>query len=575
MIGRFLRRYGWRYVPGILFLVLSSYVQALAPLYLGRAIDELAASPIDRAAVFRQIGYILLVALGTFLTRFIWRAFIIGNARNLECFLREELFDHLQRMPVDFFNHQKTGDLIAYAINDVNAVRMTFGQGLSQFLTGVGLGIFSISTMAAGVQPTLTAIALIPIPFALVAVYCIGQQVQRRFRRVQELFAEVSGTVQENLAGMRVIKAFAQEEDQIEHFTGQSDTMRQANINLVRTSSMIEPLIKVLFGVSYLITMVYGAPMVLKGTISLGAFVAFNGYLLMIMQPVISVGRVVNLLQRGMASFKRLNAVIGAPSIPESEQADLKDAIDGALEARSLTFTYPSGGAPVLRNISFRVEPGQVLGIVGPTGSGKTTLTHLLMKFYDTPEGMLFVDGRDVTELPARGLRRQIAYVPQDGFLFNATVEENIRFYEPGRSRADVERAAEMAGLAKDLSSFAEGYETMAGERGNHLSGGQKQRVAIARALIRDPRLIVLDDALSAVDNETEKMVLHNLNAFFPGRTAVVIAHRLSSVEHADLILYLEDGEVRERGSHAELLARDGAYAALWRKQMSEGREEA
>ncbi len=568
-----MRRYGWRYGPGVGFLLLSSYVQTLAPLYLGNAIDLLEARPIDQAAVYRQVLWLLLAALATFVTRFIWRYFIIGNARNMECFLREELFDHLQRMPVDFFNHQKTGDLIAYAINDVNAVRMTFGPAVSLLLSGVGVGLFSVITMVQAVHPTLTAIALLPIPFSIAAVYCIGQQVQRRFRRVQEMFADVSGTVQENLAGMRVIKAFAQEADQIERFTGQSDDMRQANVDLVRTSSTIEPLIKILFGVSFLITMVYGGGMVLDGTISLGSFVAFNGYLAMILQPVLSVGRVVNLLQRGVASFKRLSEVINAPSIPEREEADLPAPLAGAVEARNLTFTYPAGGEPALKDVSFTIAPGQVLGVVGPTGCGKTTLTHLIMKFYDAPEGMLFVDGQDVNTLPARGLRRQIAYVPQDGFLFNTTVEDNIRFYEPDRSRQEVERAATQAGLAQELASFPQGYETVVGERGNHLSGGQKQRVAIARALIRDPRLIVLDDALSAVDNRTEKLVLGNLKHGFAGRTTVVVAHRLSSVEHADLILYLENGRVRERGTHRELLALGGGYAALWRRQMEEGRD--
>jgi ATP-binding cassette, subfamily B, multidrug efflux pump len=570
LIRRFLKKYGWRYLPGAVFLFLSSYIQALAPLALGRAIDDLSASPIVKSLVFHEVFLIVMIALGTFVTRFIWRYFIIGNARNMECWLREELFTHLQGMPADFFNHQKTGDLIAYAINDVNAVRMTFGPAIAQLLSGVGIGLFSVLSMANDVQPALTLFALLPILPALVAVYFIGNQVQRKFGVVQERFAEISGTVQENIAGMRVIKAFAQEAEQIRSFTRQSGEMQRANVSLVKTSSLLVPLITILFGVSFLITLLYGGNLVQTGAITLGSFVAFNSYLIMIVQPVLSVARVVNLFQRGMASLRRLGAIIHAPGIPAVEYGDLPEPLIGRVEARNLTFRYPGAQANALEDISFTLEAGQVLGVVGATGSGKTTLASLLMKFYDTGSGMLLVDGRDIRDLPAKGLRDHISYVPQDGFLFSATVEENISFYTPGSTHADVVHAAELAGLAKDIGGFAAGYETNTGERGSHLSGGQKQRVAIARALLRGPSVIILDDSLSAVDNETERLILNNLKKFFPGRTVLIISHRLSAVEQADKILCLDRGRVAEQGTHSQLLALGGLYANYYRKQTQE-----
>lgn len=571
VIKKFLKRYGWLYIPGILFLAINSRIQTLSPTALGDAIDMLEQPSPDAGMVWRQAGLILLIALGVFATRFIWRMLIVRNARSLECFLREELFVKLQSMPISFFSKQRSGDLLAYAINDVGAVRMTFGPALAQGLNGIITGGLSIWSMITEVNGRLTFLALIPIPIAVVSIIIVGNLVQKRFRRVQELFSNLSGFVNESIMGVRVVKTFAREKEWQHEFERTSEDMMRANVKLTDTSAWLNPITVITFGLSYAVSLVYGGQLVMNGTIALGELVAFLGYLLLIQNPVVALGRIINMLHRGLASYKRLNAIFSEPSVPEEEQGDYEEEICGSIEAKNLSFTYPDAEKPALEGITFKLPAGGTLGITGKTGSGKSTLVGLLLKFFEAPRGTLFIDGKDICDIPAKAIRQAAGYVPQDGFLFSTTIEKDIAFYTPDANLTEVQRAADLANINSEIEEFPEGYDTEVGERGTRLSGGQKQRISLARALVRDPNLLILDDTLSAVDNITEKKIVDNINGVLKEKTSIVISHRLSAIRGADLILFMEDGRVVESGTHQELMARHGIYAETYEKQSKEG----
>ena len=573
LVAKFLKKYGWLYLPGILFLAINSRIATWAPAALGDAIDLLKEQSPAAALVYQAALRIVLIALGVFVTRFIWRMFIIMNARRMEVFLREELFTKLQSLPVNFFAKQRSGDMMAYAINDVGAVRMTFGPALAQGINGIITGTISIIEMIRTTDLRMTLLALAPVPIAMAAILILGGKIRRRSRKVQGLFAGLSGYVTETIMGVRVVKTFAREDEWQKSFDGRSDELRDANVALTDTSSLLNPVTLITFGVSYAVSLMLGGSMVRAGTLALGELVAFQGYLLLIQQPVVAMSRIVNMVQRGLASYKRLKAVYDEPSIPDFEESE-HPPVGAAIEARHLTFTYPGMDSPALRDVSFTLPEGGILGIAGETGCGKTTLVSLLMKFYETEPGQLFVGGEDITTVPARTIREMAGFVPQDGFLFSASVEENINFYTPGCTKEDVLAAAEAANIRAEIEAFPEGFATQVGERGTHLSGGQKQRISLARALVRNPKLLILDDTLSAVDNITEHKIISNLNGALADRTAVIISHRLSALRSADLILYMDAGRVIEMGTHEELVALGGRYAETWAMQLQESEKE-
>lgn len=567
MLKPFFKKYGWRYIPGVIFLCICTWLNTRTPLVLGEAIERVAAGA--WGPFIREVGLMVLLAVLVFVTKDLWRFFLIVTSREMEVWLRDELYRHLQLLPPRFYNDHRSGDLMAYAISDVNAVRMMCGMVVAQVLNAVSSILFSIHSMATSIHPTLTLLALLPVPVAVVVVVYLGNQVQSRFRHVQELFAAFSGHVQENVNGMRVIKAFAQERAQHEDFERESDEMRAASMRLYRVSTLIGPGIQLIFALSYVIGLSYGGHLVLTGEISLGDYVAFNTYLTLILQPIIMLGRVVDRLQRGIASYKRLDALFRYPEIPAFERLTEGYDVQGEIRAAHLSFTYPDGSAPALKDVSFRLPKGGTLGVVGPTGSGKSTLLNLIVKLQTPERGMLFIDGADVRDIPAAAIREASGYVPQDGFLFKGSLGDNVAFFS-GATEAEQLEALRIAGLSSDLSRLDDGLATDVGERGNHLSGGQRQRAALARALVRHPNILLLDDTLSAVDAHTEGEILSALKGELAGRTAIIVAHRLSAVENADEILYMENGSVAERGTHAQLVALNGKYAEMLRMQKRE-----
>ena len=567
----FFQKHGWRYLPGMAFLILNAALDVVPARLLGDAVDLMRESVIDQGTVLRKLIAMVAVAALIFATRTTWRAFINGNARRMEMWLRDTLFTHLQRLGPDFFNKQKTGDLMAYAINDVNAIRMTFGPAVALAGTSLFTGLFSVIQMSAGVDARLALYSLAPIPALIVLILLLGRVTRARFRRVQEAFSAVSDRVQENISGIRVIKAYAQEKPEVARFESLNRNMLATNVSMVKASSAMQPMVSFVFGVSFTVSLIYGSALVRAGSISLGDFVAFLGYLSLIVRPVMSVARITNIIERGLASLKRYAAVLHTrPTIADAADNRHPQPLGGEIAVRDLTFTYPEGVHPALSGLSFTLKSGKTLGILGRTGSGKTTLCSLLVKLYNPPRGTVFFDGEDIHDVPLDVLRGGVGYVPQDNFLFSASVRENIRFYAPNASDEDVYAAAKLADIYDAVMDFPDGFDTEVGERGVTLSGGQKQRVSIARALVKKPRVLILDDALSAVDAETERHIWASLRGVLSsGASGIVIAHRVSALMHCDEILVLDEGRVIERGTHEQLLALGGRYARTAHEQAA------
>ncbi len=570
LLKSFFRAHAWRYGLGVVWLVAVNVAQLFIPYLLGYITDQIETRQIAPPDLWRFVGYVMAVAAVVVICRFLWRIFIMGTARKLEYYLRDKLFAHLQKLSVNFYNEHRTGDLMAHATNDINAVRMALGPGVIMLTDSTFLTIATIYMMSRTIDITLTVLALLPLPFMATLIMFIGRIIHTRFKAVQAAFSDITDRVQENISGIRVIKSFVQEDAELNRFDEVSERYVQRNMDLIRLWGLFMPMVQFISGISYLIVLGYGGIMVIDGTITLGAFVAFNTYLAMLIWPMMALGWVINVLQRGAASMSRLkNLFDKKPEVFDGPDVEQVDELQGQLEIRHLNFTYPDG-TRVLKDINISLPQGNTLAIIGRTGSGKTTLANLLLRLYNPPEGTVLLHGIDINRIPLAVLRRDIGYVPQDGFLFSATLHENIAFANEKLSRERVEDVAKLAQVYDNIVEFPQKFDTLSGERGVTLSGGQKQRVSIARALIKDPALLIMDDCLSAVDTQTEEEILKGLRQFMQGRSSILISHRVSTVQDADEIVVMDQGRIVERGTHDQLLEQGGLYCQLHQKQQLE-----
>jgi ATP-binding cassette subfamily B multidrug efflux pump len=562
----YLKRYRWGFVVGALCILLSNGAQAGLPRVIGNAAQSLESGVTrHKLLIFTLQVLALAVVRGIFL--FLTRWIVIGISRDVEFDLRNDLFAHLETLSYSYYQRTRTGDIMARATNDLNAVRMLMGPAIMYSANTIVFTAAALWFMVHN-SPKLTMYAVLPLPIVSVTIQYFGRRIHERFERIQAMFSDISARAQENFSGARVIRAYVQEEAEIASFESANQEYVARSLKLVRLMGMLWPTLELMLGLALVLVLWIGGREVLAGRMQIGGFTAFNIYMMQMTFPIIALGWVVNIFQRGTASLVRLNEIFEEqPAIKDEIEAKDRQVI-GEIEFRGVNFAYD--GKRVLHDLNLRIPAGSSMAIVGPTGSGKSTLVNLIPRVYDAAPGMVRIDGRPIRDFSLASLRKHIGFVPQETFLFSDRIRENIALGVESATDQEIHQAAEAANIALDIEGFAEGYQTLVGERGITLSGGQKQRTAIARALIRNPRILILDDALSSVDTHTEDKILNHLREVMRGRTTIFISHRVSTVRNADRIAVLHGGQIVELGTHDELLALNGYYSDLYNKQLLE-----
>jgi ATP-binding cassette, subfamily B, multidrug efflux pump len=558
------------YLLGIAMLLIVALLQLVPPKVIGIVVDSIKEGELTSTELLQWIGILAGAAICMYGLRFVWRMMIFGSAVKLSKLLRNRLYHHFTKMTPSFYQKRRVGDLMAHSTNDLQAIQMTAGQGVLTFVDSLATGGFVIVAMAATISWKLTLIALIPMPVMAVLTNYYGTLLHKRFHKAQEAFSNLNDKTQESVSGIKVIKTFGQEKEDIESFRSQSEDVVQKNISVARVDSLFDPTISIIVGISFFLSIAFGARFVISGELTIGELVSFTTYLGLLIWPMLAFGWLFNIVERGRASYDRVFNLL-------SEKIEIDDDVEavdvkptGDIKFDLEHFIYPDEDEPVLKDIHFTLKRGETLGVVGKTGSGKTTLIKILLREFEGYKGKVEFGGRPIKEFKLERLRESLGYVPQDHFLFSATIAENIAFTNPFIEKKAIENAASLAHIHEDIKQFTEGYKTVVGERGVSLSGGQKQRISIARALLMDPEVLILDDSLSAVDAKTEESILNALKENREGKTTIITAHRLSAIQHANLIIVLENGQITEKGTHEQLMDNDGWYREMFLRQQLE-----
>lgn len=572
-IKEFLIENKWKYFWGIVALIFIDVLQLITPRIIGTITDMFSTNQLFMKDIYIYIVYILIIALSLMVFKYIFRLLIFGTSRELIYWFRNKLFFHLETLSPSFYNNNKTGDLMAHATNDINAVRLAFGAGISMIVDAFILIISIVAIMIFTIDVKLTIVAIMPLPVIAIVMLIVKRNSMLKNKEIKEAFSNITDKVQENISGIKVIKSYSQEENEAIKFSNANQEYFNKNMAYIKFWGAMFPLISFISMLSFLISLGYGGTKVIDNEISIGQFVSFVTYLGLLTWPMMAAGWVVNMLQRGVTSMNRINVILNTkPEIFDSKDVleMQKEDLIPEIEFKNLSFTYPKAQSPTLVNINLKVKKGKTLAIIGRTGSGKTTLVNLILRMYNSVNDSLFVGGNAINKIPLKVLRGNIGYVPQDSFLFSVPIKENIAFSDSSMDFNTIVEAAKTAEVYDNIMEFPEKFDTLVGERGVTLSGGQKQRISIARAIVKDPKILILDDSLSAVDTKTEEKILQSLKKLTKNKTCILISHRISTIKHADEIIVLEEGKIVERGTHDNLIETEGIYNNIYQKQLLE-----